>query len=291
MIAESILHPFDTVSLRLKVQQNAKYLNCRHTWSTMFREEGLRGYFGGLGTTLIAAPIGNALYFGSYEFAKTRLFALQSSESAQLWPSAVYFIAGGFGELVSSLVNVPLEVIKCRLQLGKNPAQATGGWSSQTQNYRHSLHALTRIAEHEGLKGLYAGFRACVAVDVTFSAFSFLFFENLKATTRRDVGHVDFSLLELLVMGSISGAGAAFLTNPLDVVCVRQMTRESSPQGGRIGHELQQIWTQDGLRGFWRGTIPRMMHIVPSTGLCFALYELIKVYIFHGELKEFSFDG
>lgn len=287
MIAESILHPFDTVSLRLKVQQNAKYLNCRHTWSTMFREEGLRGYFGGLGTTLIAAPIGNALYFGSYEFAKTRL--LHHSCESPLGPSAVYFIAGGFGELVSSLVNVPLEVIKCRLQLGKNPAQATGGWSSQTQNYRHSLHALTRIAQHEGLNGLYAGFRACVAVDVTFSAFSFLFFENLKAHYCPDV-NVDFSLLELLVMGSLSGAGAAFLTNPLDVVCVRQMTRESKASGSRIGQELLQIWTQEGLPGFWRGTIPRMMHIVPSTGLCFALYELMKVYIFHGQLKDFSFD-
>jgi hypothetical protein len=32
--------------------------------------EGIRGYFGGLGTTLMASPIWAAVYFGSYETLK-----------------------------------------------------------------------------------------------------------------------------------------------------------------------------------------------------------------------------
>lgn len=85
--AESILHPFDTISLRLKVQSNQtpKYKTTRMAALLMYKEgniilikyilimdvEGIRGFFGGFGATAISAPITSAIYFGAYEVAKS----------------------------------------------------------------------------------------------------------------------------------------------------------------------------------------------------------------------------
>ena len=90
------------------------------------------------------------------------------------------YLLGAFSELTGSFLSVPSEVVKSRLQLGRNPAQATGGFLKQTRNYRHTFHALHAIWKKERLSGLYSGYSACLSVDVFFSAFSFLFYEQVS---------------------------------------------------------------------------------------------------------------
>ena len=55
LVAETILHPFDTVSTRLKTQATAspRYLGFAHAWRRILAEEGVRGLYGGLGATIL----------------------------------------------------------------------------------------------------------------------------------------------------------------------------------------------------------------------------------------------
>ncbi|OQR92717.1 Mitochondrial Carrier (MC) Family [Achlya hypogyna] len=277
-VTDSILLPFDTVNLRIKVQHMSppKYTGITHAWKTIFKEEGMRGFFGGLGTTLLMAPINTGIYYAAYEVGKSTLTSIVPQEQE----SIAYFAAGAFSELCSSMTNVPTEVMKARMQLGQNPKNATGGWSKHTSNYRGTYHAISSIVRTEGVAGLYSGYAACLTVDASYAGFCFVFYEALKKHYRSSTNQQP-SGAETVAIGAISGAGAAMLTNPLDVVTLRLMTQGTHKIYRGIFHCLQQSIADEGLRILWKGSATRMMSTVPSTGISFGVYETIKALLHH----------
>ncbi|CAH0513907.1 unnamed protein product [Peronospora belbahrii] len=290
IVADSLLHPLEVINLRMKIQQhpNSKYSGIIRSIKTILKEEGVRGYFGGIGTTLLASPVCAAMYFGTYETIKAAAAPLLPEEHHGL----VYFFAGATSEAIISAISVPSEVIKSRLQLGCNPCNASGGVVKCTQNYRGTAHAAKSILTSEGLRGLYAGYLACLSVDTFFSAFSFLFYENLKHRYHKHltVNHGGRSLnsVESLALGSIAGGVAAFLTNPLDVITVRLMTQGKSKQYVGLRDCFMKSVINEGPGVLWRGAACRIVSIMPTTGICFGVYETIKHTFFNGDLDEFD---
>ena len=229
LVAESLLHPFDTVSTRLKAQsaRSPRYTQgFASAARTIAVEEGVRkGLFGGIGATMLFAGPATALYFGSYEAAKAWGGAVITNPA---YVPVVHMGAGFFSELAAAVVVVPQEVVKSRMQLGANPSLATGGWLATTSNYRNTAHALASIVRAEGVLGLYAGARACVSVDCCFGALQFTLYEYLKSLRRLQTGRRvtdELSAAEALGAGAVAGALAGFATNPLDVVSARLMVQ------------------------------------------------------------------
>lgn len=162
--------------------------------------EGFRSYYRGVGATLLASAPTSALYFFTYERIKHavrawRMLCAQSSRRvhadvrrARAWchrcttPLSTWLqvrarqrlagllgltargaAAGGASEFFSSLVYVPLEVVKCRLQLGPHAHTWTGGLVPRQHHYRHTLHALTVIARAEVRRHGWPRSRAALA--------------------------------------------------------------------------------------------------------------------------------
>ncbi|KAL0583664.1 hypothetical protein ABG067_006477, partial [Albugo candida] len=227
------------------------------------------------------SPMCAALYFGTYEYLK------QSSERysfLQAHTGMVYFAAGAASELAISSISVPAEVVKSRLQLGRNPRNATGGMVMRSENYRNTMHAIHSIVQREGVRGLYAGYWACMSVDTFFSAFSFFFYERLKQQWRvRTNASSDSTLssFESLAFGSIAGGMAAFITNPLDIVTVRLMTQGDQKSYSGFWNCVRKTVHQEGIRGLWKGALCRTIAITPSTGICFGVYETVKRLYFN----------
>ena len=57
--------------------------------------------------------------------------------------------AGAISELVVSVITMPLEVVKNRMQLGANPNRATGGLVSSKTNYPSISAAFRTISRRE----------------------------------------------------------------------------------------------------------------------------------------------
>ncbi|KAG6961288.1 hypothetical protein JG688_00009173 [Phytophthora aleatoria] len=292
VVADSMLHPLEVINLRMKIQQqpSAKYSGILRSVRTILKEEGVRGYFGGLSTTLLASPVCTAMYFGTYETLKATAAPLVSEEHR----GVVYFLAGAASEAIISAVSVPSEVIKSRLQLGRNPRNASGGVVKYTQNYRGTAHAVKSILRSEGVRGLYAGYSACLSVDTFFSAFSFLFYETLKHRYHQHLAanNVDRQLnsAESLAVGSIAGGISAFLTNPLDIITVRLMTQGKNKKYVGLRDCLVRSVRNEGPGVLWRGALCRIVSIMPTTGICFGVYETIKHTFFEGDLEDFDLE-
>jgi Mitochondrial carrier protein len=271
LIAETVMHAFDTVSHRAKVHPSSLYGNFSGAFKLIWRQEGIRGYFAGVSATIAQAPPANATYFFCYEALKSLGLKLTNNDPGTA--SAVYFLSGACSEIASSVLFVPLEVAKARLQLGANPSRATGGLVPHETNFHHLHRALAGIYQENGIRGLTAGWQAGLALDAAFSGLQFCLYEQCKKTLR-DVKQRELTTGETLFAGCVSGGIAAAITNPLDCITSRIQSQVGGTPGyGSSFRSVLRNTIAEGPIALWRGTLPRVMQVAPLSALSFGIYE------------------
>ena len=135
--------------------------------------------------------------------------------------------AGFIADLAASVVYVPSEVLKTRLQLQgryNNPFFTSG------YNYRGTVDASRTIIRQEGISALFHGYKATLFRDLPFSALQFAFYEQARDWAKRWKGSNDLDIgLELATAASAGGL-AGVITCPLDVVKTRIQTQINPPE-------------------------------------------------------------
>lgn len=177
-------------------------------------------------------------------------------------PFLTHILAASTGEIVSCSVRVPYEIIKMRAQ--------TSQFKTQIFSTARSIVAL------EGFGGLYRGFTSTIARDIPFSAIEFPVWEYLKSR-HLDKYHQPCNAAESAFYGSIAGALAAFLTNPLDVAKTRIMLADSRERlaTGQVLAALQLVRGEKGIRGLFAGVVPRVLWITAGAAIFFGSYEQV----------------
>ncbi len=185
VLARFPCHPLDTCKARLQVQQRAaaaaaptpppRYRGLVDALRGTFRAEGLRGLYRGFGVTAVGSAPATCLYLTSYDAAKNAMTSASPFLAGNDF--LAHFAAGMVAETFSCVLWVPIDVTKERLQI-----QEQGGAAS---NYRGSVDAIRTILRTEGVSGIYKGYGATVASFGPFSAFYFMFYEQVKSKSLR----------------------------------------------------------------------------------------------------------
>lgn len=138
-------------------------------------------------------------------------------------PKQLTFAGTGFlGDLAASVVYVPSEVLKTRLQLQgryNNPHFNSG------YNYRSTVDAARTIVRSEGLSALFYGYQATLYRDLPFSALQFMFWEQFRDWAVQWKGTRDLGTPLDFLTGAAGGGLAGVMTCPLDVVKTRLQTQ------------------------------------------------------------------
>ncbi|KAL0842422.1 hypothetical protein ABMA28_014529 [Loxostege sticticalis] len=114
---------------------------------TVYRTEGLKGFFAGVNATCLRLAVGSAAQLPTFTIAKEYLIArgyLQNS------PMTLAFVASLGSGVLCVLIETPLDVANTRLY---NQASAASG----KQLYSGVMDCLTKIYKTEGLHGMYKG--------------------------------------------------------------------------------------------------------------------------------------
>jgi solute carrier family 25 protein 33/36 len=166
--------------MQLLIDHNAgqrQYAGYGDAISTIFREEGMGGFYKGITASYWGCTEG-ALQFIAYEQIKTRLLEKQNSErnlaglpSSQELPKATYFWAAAASKAVAAVVTYPHEVARTRLR-----EQARAG----IFKYHGMWQTLGLMAREEGTKSLYSGMGVHLLKVVPNSAFMFLTYEVVR---------------------------------------------------------------------------------------------------------------
>ncbi|CEP61497.1 Mme1p LALA0_S03e04170g [Lachancea lanzarotensis] len=280
-IGDSVMHSLDTVKTRQQGAPNAvKYRHMLSAYKTIFVEEGLRkGLYGGYSAAMVGSMPSAAIFFGTYEILKRTLI-----DDWAVNETVSHLTAGLGGDLVSSVVYVPSEVLKTRLQLqGRygNPHFNSG------YNYVNLRNAAATIVKVEGWQTLFFGYKATLSRDLPFSAFQFAFYEKFRQWAFRleqKSQNQDLSISSELLTGAAAGGLAGILTTPMDVIKTRIQTQMPSGRTAenqqlvRIENSLLKglaaVYKSEGTLGFFSGVGPRFIWTSVQSSIMLLLYQV-----------------
>jgi solute carrier family 25 S-adenosylmethionine transporter 26 len=253
---EAVLYPIDTVKTRMQAMRSGGGLRA------LLQAGGGRALYAGLWGNLAGVIPASAIFMAVYEPVKAAVVAAVPPERDFLGPLAAGVAAG----LASSVVRVPTEVVKTRMQTGE---------------FARAAVALRHIAAKEGARGLFAGYGSFLLRDLPFDAIQFGMYEQLKVLYKARAlgGRRELEPAEHSVFGAAAGAATGLVTTPLDVVKTRLMT-----QGGAAGAQqyrgaldcARKVVAAEGAGALMRGWQPRVLWIGVGGSVFFAVLEQAK---------------
>ncbi|KAF4376171.1 hypothetical protein G4B88_004975 [Cannabis sativa] len=280
------LLPLDTIKTKLQTRGASEmYKNAFDAVVKTFQSKGVLGFYSGISAVIVGSTASSAVYFGTCEFGKSFLSKFPKYPSVLIPPTA-----GAMGNIVSSAIMVPKELITQQMQAG-----AKG----------RSWQVLLRIIENDGVLGLYAGYSATLLRNLPAGVLSYSSFEYLKAAVLNKTNQTNLEPFQSVFCGALAGAISASITTPLDVVKTRLMTQvrvggapkvASAAMYNGFSNTVKQILMEEGWVGFTRGMGPRVLHSACFSALGYFAFEtarltLLNQYVKQKELQELAFEA
>eukprot|EP01035_Chromulina_nebulosa_P018865 gene18865-24650_t len=270
-LVKAILQPFDTIKT---VQQAERFRqNAWNTGVSVVRARGICGLWSGIGITVLGSSPSVAVYFGLYSAIKSKL--IKVFPSSMKLPAVA--ISAAIGNTVASVLRVPYELIKQRLQTGQ---------------FTNTFEAIVYSIRNEGFVGIFGNGRlqSQIMRDVPYAVVTLASYELLQSLSNSIISDINrrsilsnkdkgnkslnqYTKLKNAICGSVAGGIGSFVTTPMDVVKTRLMT---STKYTNIVQAVITIAKDEGMSTFFAGTLPRLIHKIPANGLFFLWYEFFK---------------
>mmetsp|Transcript_2845 Transcript_2845/g.7816 ORF Transcript_2845/g.7816 Transcript_2845/m.7816 type:complete len:421 (-) Transcript_2845:417-1679(-) len=262
----AVLYPLDSAKT-LRQSDPSAYSSVRDALLQMLRSRNaLRRVYSGILPAALGAIPSSALYFGAYESSKMALKKLTGEDSDENGYGKRLFVHGlaaASGNVISSFVFVPKEVIKQQLQVRHAEGAA-----------RTTVRSIVR---QKGLSGLYAGYGATLLRNIPSATIRFVLYEELKRKWATQDGDASTAKRAgAFLAGAVAGSVSSFAMTPIDVVKTRMATG-SCPLGVRscMLHVLQEV----GWSGLYAGAGARVLWSGAFSAIGFGTFELVKGHL------------
>ncbi|KAF8630821.1 hypothetical protein AX17_005180 [Amanita inopinata Kibby_2008] len=314
LVASVATCPLDVVKTKLQAQRaiigGHGYLGVTDTIRKVFREGGLRGFYRGLGPTILGYLPTWAIYFAVYDGIKT-LFGeaplgssssksgvrMQTNTPDRLYPAAqvkgyqpvmrehpwsLHILSAMTAGATSSICTNPLWVIKTRFMTqGRDEVR-----------YRHTLDAAITIYRTEGIRAFYRGLIPSL-LGILHVAVQFPLYEQLKILAHQGSDE-PLSSQKILLCSALSKMTASVATYPHEVIRTRLQTQrrplehdlssdgmiKRHPRGGII-YTTTKLIRKEGWAGLYRGLSINLLRTVPNSAVTMLTYELLMRHLSH----------
>ena len=305
------LHPINVVKTRKQV-----LTECVKSADAKILSQA-RGLYRGLGIILVMAVPARGVYIGTLEnsrdviykhlcdisfFQKISVDALEETRSP-LATSISGGLAGGIASMVAQTLVVPMDVISQRQMVMDNVLYTQRG---------SAITIMSDILKTDGWRGMYRGFGMSLFTSLPVGFLWWSCYSGTQHLMHRHgfVGHSnDFKGLAVKGFGQLTcGLSAAFvaatLSQPFDVIKTRVQVQveSSSPEPLTINMRsnltqahrqitytsvARDLYITYGIRGFFRGTGPRLI----SMGLWGTVLSSAYEYLRHVSSKDYEFNN
>lgn len=147
--------------------------------ASVYRIEGPRALFKGLGPNLVGVVPARSINFYTYGNGKRIIAEYLNGGRESAW---VHLSAAAAAGIVTSTATNPIWMIKTRLQLDKNVAEQSGG--ATKRQYRNSLDCTRQVLRKEGFTSLYRGMSASY-LGAAESTMHWVLYEQMKGYLAR----------------------------------------------------------------------------------------------------------
>ncbi|NP_001085722.1 solute carrier family 25 member 39 L homeolog isoform X1 [Xenopus laevis] len=229
------------------------------------RHEGLTSLWSGLPPTLVMAVPATIIYFTCYDQLRDFL-----CYGLGYHGNHIPLVAGALARLGAVTVISPLELIRTKMQ-------------SRQLSYMELGVCLRSAVAQDGWLSLWKGWGPTVLRDVPFSALYWFNYELVKRKMSNTNAAAESPFLVSFIAGAVSGAVAAILTLPFDVVKTQRQIElgnlELGPSRGQRSSTwgaMRRIRAESGTRGLFAGFLPRVIKVAPACAIMISSYEFGK---------------
>lgn len=106
----------DLVKTRMQVQP-AEFSSTWNAYGIIYRREGFRGLYRGVGPNMFRASLITTCHVGSYDMSKKMFKGFLDEESVLAWT-----VSGFFSALVTTTVSAPVDLIRTRVMMSSCPS-------------------------------------------------------------------------------------------------------------------------------------------------------------------------
>ncbi|CAL8273371.1 mitochondrial glycine transporter B isoform X1 [Gadus morhua] len=251
-----LFQPLDLVKTRLQtLQGNVKPGTSKVGMFSVFlhviRTENVFGLWKGVSPSFVRCVPGVGIYFSTFYSLKQHFFQDQAPNAGQ----AVLLGAGA--RTVAGVSMLPVTVIKTRFESGR-------------YNYVSMAGAVRSMYQTEGLRALFSGLTATLLRDAPFSGIYVMFYSQAKRALPPDGNGTVYVPLVHFGCGVVAGVLASLVTQPADVVKTHIQVSASHYSTSQAIHY---IYNENGLRGFFRGAVPRSLRRTLMAAMAWTVYE------------------
>ncbi|KAJ3996293.1 mitochondrial NAD transporter [Lentinula boryana] len=299
LVASIATCPLDVVKTKLQaqrfVQGQVGYQGIFGTIKTIAKFDGLKGFYRGLGPTILGYLPTWAIYFAVYDGIKSTFgeapLGVNSKSKDWIYPAAqvkgyqpamrehpwsLHILSAMTAGACSTICTNPLWVIKTRFM--------TQSWDEV--RYRHTLDAALTIYRSEGIRAFYRGLLPSL-LGIAHVAVQFPLYEQLKIWAQGDSDEPPTSRT-ILLCSAFAKMTASVTTYPHEVVRTRLQTQrrpladDLSSDGmikrhtGRgVIQTTQRLIRKEGWTSLYKGLSINLLRTVPNSAVTMLTYELL----------------
>lgn len=155
--------------------------------------------------------------------------------------------------------------------------------------YNSIWDACTKVVQNEGYRGFFIGLRVAFLRDLPFSGLYYPLYEESKVVVSAALGHKSLTedsqndTVSLVTISAISAMMAnimsCLITHPIDIIRTRILfqfyNKDPNQQYANLTDAFQKIYRNDGLGGFFRGMLPRVLRKGFGNIISWTMYEYL----------------
>ena len=248
-------------------------LTARQATLFIYRKEGLKGFMRGFVPSVLKNTLNAGSYFSMLYYTETLIRATGLFNEPQ-----VAFMASASSRTFQSIISNPLIVVKTRFEVV--------GFSE----YSGTVDAFRQILLKEGVSGLFTGLKISLIRDVPFSGIFypiygffktyFLMLWGFNQESGMSQGNRALNLAMVTSAASFSAnAVCCVITNPLDLIRTRAYfqyhNKDQAQHYSGIANAFVKIYETDGVRGYFRGLMPRIARKGMGSIIAWSFYEYL----------------
>lgn len=273
VVGNAAVYPLDLAKTKVQSQTSEdenNYKNSLDVISKVYAKDGALGLYKGMGSSLLGNAVTNFTYFYWYSVCRS-LYQRSRDRTDKKSNTSHELLLGIVAAALSQLFVSPIGVITAEKQTREiPPVKGKGVWKSDL------LLTAQSILDHNGWTGLWKGLKVSLVLTINPSI-TYGSYERLKYLL---YGEKRFLRPEqAFLLGVLSKALATVVTQPL--IVTKAILQKSANGKHKAKQSFQKVlyrlWSEQGIKGMWRGVLPQITKGVLVQGLLFMCRDQIEM--------------
>lgn len=257
-------YPTEYLKTQMQLYKEFSHQGMVKTAQQTYQKYGFTGFYKGLSVLLFFSIPKTGSRFGANTFLKENVFTDYKTSRLH------NFLAGvGAGITEAIFVVTPQETLKTKLihdRFQPNP------------QYKGLSDGISKIYGAQGFNGIYRGLIPTVLRQGSNQGVRFLVYEEAKKYIAEWTGSKPSDTLVTFLSGGLAGAASVYANTPVDVVKTQMQGLDAKKY--KNGWDcFVQTSKNEGIRGLYKGAVPRLSRVVLDVALTFTLYEKISAVL------------